>query len=619
MPANIELDSASLSNSLAVETVAEKQVAIKNVLGTGTLTVTVADGTGTPVATGTFAGTALQDTGDLIPSVQLSSASGAGGTPTDTWTAEVRSTAGAFIRGRFGSGGIWAHKNGGVAAPINTANDLFIRLNLGATAPAPAPSPSPAPAPGPAPAPAPSPPAAGEKQVLFSGSMQLTKKKLCSLNFNGFWPIAAEGFHPPSPDLFAHVTWHGGWGWEDKSGATVSARGRIHPELKPEFMWTRGTFAGMLDFMIRNRTKASGWDSTATTANTDYYFEDLGIWLDAAKAAGVTIAVNVHVQIWVALTAAYAPRIAINPITASRYCHAVKTMVNFCHARQPGVLAYVETCNEPWVFGNDAQGWNWMYVWGNAGSDNPATMPTASQWAQQTRLIKQAVLDSNAPQTLVVGPNINTMGPERIVGIKNCLTASAVGANGGYGTGSGTGKDWIDVLGVHGYIDPPPPVLKSDQSRYLQTRIPAIKAMLSDIGIPNKPIYVTEWMGQAGNWTDLRDNEDLPSTTMREDMYGLTADLSERWQWFNAAMILLSDPQVELFSHFTWGQPAGKKGGSWFGQRDAGGLVPANRAFWESIVRWLLEKPITRIVITNDDKVRVTRADGATFQTLQSF
>ena len=110
MPANIELDSATLGAVLGKDTVADKQAAVKSLLGTGTLTVTVADGTGAPVATGTFAGTALQDTGDLIPSVKLSSVSGAGGTGKqlpgnigfghgrEGWTCSVYSSIRRFLR-----------------------------------------------------------------------------------------------------------------------------------------------------------------------------------------------------------------------------------------------------------------------------------------------------------------------------------------------------------------------------------------------------------------------------------------------------------------------------------------------------------------------------------------
>jgi hypothetical protein len=418
-----------------------------------------------------------------------------------------------------------------------------------------------------------------EVEVLFSGSKQLTLFNIGGIN-NAYSPWDSKKL-PPDDKKWSTYTWHGGWGYEGTSSNTIWV---LLPHISNNFLWMRGSSGTMLEFMVKNRDSEGPW------TNEDYYFTDLDTWASYLRGQGKKGIINVHCHIW--NTATSYGNYTFTPLSAKRYVDAVQRVVN----RVGDILLAVETANEPPAFGTSNTS-NWNNSWSG----------TKEQWAQQSRLIKQAVIHSNYPGILVVGPNLCSTAEVNWQGIENMFTASAYGADGGYGDGSGTsGKDWIDVVGIHGYQYPPLPRLCSDQT-YQVERLSSLKTRLASLNI-TKPVWITEWMGQSGNWNS--NDHNTPPASSPADRLGYTGGESDKWQWFEATAIAMA-LGIERIVHFSWL-------GSIYTDTSLETVV-ARRKWRNQMVDWLTASPITRVALTKSGKIRVTRSDGAVMETNKKF
>lgn len=207
---------------------------------------------------------------------------------------------------------------------------------------------------------------------------------------------------------------------------------------------------------------------------------------------------------------------------------------------------------------------------------------TAAKYAEMTRLASQ-VLKAINPENKIVGPEISNISAGNVdTRLVPFLTASAAGYDAGYGTGAGTtGKDWIDILGVHDYFDG---YDTSGDPVGNMARWPYLKSVLSSHGLSAMPIWVTEiMMIQPVGAPEV----ELYKYLMREALVS-RINGAARMIWFDL----------------------GGSAKPWL-QADERGRQA--RAYWSQLRDICYGSTITDVARMTDESIRVTRADGKVF------
>lgn len=333
------------------------------------------------------------------------------------------------------------------------------------------------------------------------------------------------------------VSWHGGL------VGTVTVNGRSI---------SRATAATMLQFMILNENKTSGW------TDSDYNFEALAAYVDILPV-GVKLVINVYCNLSGETVTSYEGNWQIPSISAARYSDALIRLVNAFGSN----IAGVELTNEPppSLFGGTETG-NWMNAW--AGS--------AELFAQQARVVKQT-LTSISSSIPVIGPswlNLESWTTSAFPSLFN--QSSDGGLDAGFGTGSGVYKDWIDVVGIHG---------KASSLLRFREGIRETKNAMASASV-SKPLWITRWRG-----------ENLSGEIVSAEV--------DTWQWFDRVLVCISE-NVGLFVHESWSYSPAYQGPS--------GEAAVGRARLDALADWLLSGDLEKAVVLNDGRVRVWRDDG---------
>jgi hypothetical protein len=574
MASNILSFSTALTETvLGLSTRSARQAAIVQAMGTGTQNVAVKNAAGTAKLTGTFAGTAYGTAGTFLEPTSLASVAGDGGTAGSDGTLRVTNGSGVWWQGRFGSGNVWSYTLDNVTASITAgASTTRIRCELLADS-------------GPPPvvdtdwlennivvSTSSTTPTGDEAEVLFAGRRTIKQDLFWVTPFNYPWQTDTQ---PPANGLYGGVQWHGGWAidstqtsamWRPAAESSVFGAGKA---------WHRGTLGTMLQFMIKDFSKASGWD------DNDYDFVDADIWIDEYGDAGKKVSFHWFCNITGSAITSF-NGVSIPSISVARFKDALQRIAQRVTSNgnaYKDVIGLWEGPNEPNSTGTGGSGWNWYNIVG--------TM-TAAQLASQYRIASQC-LKAVVPDALIMGPSYSAIDNATSNSMFTFLTASAQGSDAGYGTGAGTtGADWIDVVAQHGYYN-------FDQSnmagvisayRYLRNRIEAG-------GAGGKPFVISEWMAFSGTWpNDFESGGD-----------------TDYWFWHNHMLSAIAFG-AQIFVHFSY------KNQSTFGQ-PAFPATAARRAKRDAFVNWLIEQDITRIARLNNGRIRVTRLDGQTRTTYE--
>jgi hypothetical protein len=406
----------------------------------------------------------------------------------------------------------------------------------------------------------PIPPAADEAQVLFEGRKQIT---VGYYGVNAFYVPWNSRYAPPDDAYYSMNTWHGGWKW----GASAdSTEGKIIPELSRSEAFFRGSTGTMLQFMIRNYGKTSGW------TDADYDFEDLDRWANYYRARGKKVNFLWYANIWFDNLQSYSGT-TIPRISVARFRDALERVTR----RVGDVVQYWEGPNEP---DSVAVGsWSWYNTVGRMNKE---------QFAQTYRLASQ-IIKSIQPNAQIAGPHFSGIDNHIVNSLEAVFKASAAGGpDAGFGTGPGTTlADWVDVYANHGYLAANP--------TNLQLWIDNYRASLAAVrrgGMGGKPHFISEYMSFDGAWPNLT----------------LSNGETDKWRWFERQAVAAAFDSA-AFIHFTWSQP-----GDYYGDTSQAS-VRARRAWWNSVVQFMTEVPVARIVKTRANTIRVTRVDGKTLET----
>lgn len=370
----------------------------------------------------------------------------------------------------------------------------------------------------------------GEQVVLFNNGRTVTDTLFGTVNY------ASDAF----PKNATVVSWYGG-----HIGDTVIGGRSV----------SRSTAATMLQFMILNPEKGSGW------TNADYDFSALSAYVNSLPS-GVKLLINVYCNLSGSSVVSYEGDWTIPSISATRYRDAITRLVNTFGAD----LAGLELTNAPPVslFGGTESD-NWMNAW--AGS--------AALFAQQARVVKQtlASLSSTLP---VVGPswaNVETWTTSALTSLFN--QSSDGGLDAGFGTGSGnTYADWIDAVGLHG---------EASTLLRFHNGITATRNAMAAASIGGKALWITRWNNS-----------------------GLGGAVEDTWAWFDRIIVSVAGG-VDLFVHESWVLEE-SIGTFYQGSTSAAAL---NRARFDALTDWLLEETLDRAVILTNGRTRVWRNDGA--------
>ena len=563
--ANILLLSPALLNSvLTASTRAAKQTALVTAMGTGTQTVSVKDGAGVEKLTATFSGSAYGSTGTFLPTTTLSSVSGAGGTPTADWTLRVTNAGGDWWQANFGAGNVWVYTIDDVPAAINagaSTTRIFCALAEDVAPPIPTPDTdwldnnevistgalT---------------PVGDESEVLFAGRRQVRTNFFWVTPFN--WPWGAET-QPPAGGLYGGVQWHGGW-FINSSATSALWRPADAAAFGASRAWFRGTNGTMMQFMLKNLSSAGPW------TDADYDFLDSDIWINYYGQQGKKVAFHWYCNITGSPITSF-QGVAVPSISVARFKDALQRVAQRTTAagiRYQDVIGLWEGPNEPDSAGAGGS-WNWY---------NQVGTMTVAQLASQYRIASQCI-KAVLPDALIMGPSYSAVDPHTSQAMFNFLTASAAGADAGYGTGAGTtGASWIDVCGQHGYYS----TNQADMAGVI-TAYKNLKSKISLGGAGNKPFVISEWMAFNGVWPNLTES----------------GGDTDYWFWHNHMLTAMAF-DTQIFVHFSYKNP------STFGN-PANTAVAARRAKRDEFVRWLTAQEITRIARVGSN-IRVTRADG---------
>lgn len=389
-------------------------------------------------------------------------------------------------------------------------------------------------------------------------------------------PWQGSRFTLPAVGRFGASTWHGGWS------------GSKYVPLVNANMYEGGP-GTMLQFMIKNPTKASGW------TDADYDFELFDQWINYHRSIGIPVIIHAFVNIFgrnTIFNGNNLPTLQIPPVSPARF----QDLVARVHARADNgaMIRYWETPNEGDSVGRllsepngQYSGWNWA---------NQVTGVSGVELANWCRYLKQKLIQLDAAagapgRSKVAG--MNYAGPD--TARTNAMLAF-LEADAGEGTKA---KDWIDVWSVHTYDylnskdQPTASSITVGEFDFRHTHL-QLKQWVDGVQSKGrKPWYVSEWMGFGG--PDRRLSDGL--STVERDWIRLLS------QW--GSTIALGG---EMFSHFTWCQP-----GDYYGDK-ASTKGQQYKARWESAVGWILAKRIKRIAITTDNKIVFTNIDNETLR-----
>lgn len=579
MTTNILSFSTALTETvLSLSSRSARQAAIVAAMGTAVQNVAVRNAAGSAKLTGTFAGTAYGATGPFLPTTALSSVAGDGGTAGSDWTLRVTNGAGTWWQGRFGSGNVWSYTIDNVPAAIDssatttrircdlaadttattsvtasTASTDWLNNNIitstGSTALQ-----------------------SGEAEVLFSGSRTLKQNFFWVTPFNYPWLTDTQ---PPDNGLYGGVQWHGGW-FINSSSTSAMWRPADATAFGATRAWHRGTLGTMLQFMLKNFSKSSGW------TDADYDFIDSDIWIDTYGAAGKKVSFHWFCNITGSPIASFNGP-SVPSISVARFKDALQRVAQ--RVTPVGGYAYKDVIglwegpNEPDSV-RTGSGWNWF---------NQVGTMTAAQLASQYRIAAQC-LKAVAPSALIMGPSFSAIDPHTSQAMQQFLSSSAQGSNdAGYGDGAGTtGADWVDVLAQHGYFSYDQADTAGVAAAYRD-----LKSKIQSGGGGGKPFMISEWMAFSGAWPNLTES-------------GGDTDF---WYYHNHMLIALAN-DAQIFVHFSY------KNQSTFGQ-PAYPATAARRAKRDAFVNWLTAQPITRIARLTNGRIRVTRQDGQTRTTYE--
>lgn len=564
--ANILLLSPTLLNTVLTEsTRAAKQTALVTAMGTGTQTVSVKDGAGVEKLTGTFAGTAYGSTGTFLPTTTLSAVSGSGGTPTSDWTLRVTNAGGDWWQANFGAGNVWAYTIDDVPAAINAGvatTRIFCALATDVAPPIPTPDTdwldnnivistgalS---------------PVGDEAEVLFAGRRQLKTNFFWVTPFNNPWQSDTL---PPDGGLYGGVQWHGGW-FINSSQTSAMWRPADAAVFGASRAWHRGTNGTMLQFMIKDFGKAAPW------SDADYDFIDSDIWINYYGQRGKKVSFHWYCNI-TGSPIVFSAGPSVPSLSVARFKDALQRVAQRTTAagiRYQDVIGLWEGPNEPDSTGTGGT-WNWF---------NQVGTMTAAQLASQYRIANQCI-KAVLPDALIMGPSYSAVDAHTAQATYNLMTASAAGADAGYGTGSGTtGANWIDVVGQHGYYS----YNQADTAGVINA-YRNVKSKIALAGGGNKPFMISEWMAFTGVWPSLTES----------------GGDTDYWYWHNHMLISVAF-DTQIFVHFSY------KNQNTFGN-PALPATATRRAKRDEFVRWLTAQEITRIARLTNGNIRVTRADG---------
>lgn len=101
--------------------------ALKDALGTGTLTVTAFNPDNSQNITGTFSGALIGTGNNMFDNIQIVSPSGTGGTPDSTWVLKIENGAGRFMSVVKE---LWTYVGPNGSAAIDVADDLYFSVTI---------------------------------------------------------------------------------------------------------------------------------------------------------------------------------------------------------------------------------------------------------------------------------------------------------------------------------------------------------------------------------------------------------------------------------------------------------------------------------------------------------
>lgn len=413
----------------------------------------------------------------------------------------------------------------------------------------------------------------GEADVLFAGQKTIKPGMFWVSIINYPWcadtnpPSGVINLPPENTKYWAGVQWHGGWYYADTVDRPSWA---LIPELSPNHVWWRGSTAGMLQFMIRNYNKTSGW------TDADYFWTDADRVMQLYGSQGKRYTFHWYVNITGNPINSFNNR-SIPSVSVARFRDALQRVANRVTPQgiaYKDVIAFWEGPNEPDSAGSGGT-WNW---------NNQIGTMTVSQLAEQYRIAAQCI-KAVQPNALIMGPSYSNVNSHTNEAMRRFLTASAAGRDAGYGTGAGTtGKDWIDIVAQHGYY----PQDDADLPGFIVQYRDLVNKINAG-GASNKPFVQSEWMSFNGAWPN-ESVSDAPNAAK----YGFEHLMTS---------IAIGNCQVWTDFRYAWPQQMGNPALSG---------TASNRARWYSLIDWLTTGTVTRISRMNDGTIRVRKADGST-------
>ncbi len=208
---------------------------------------------------------------------------------------------------------------------------------------------------------------------------------------------------------------------------------------------------------------------------------------------------------------------------------------------------------------------------------------TPAKYAEMTRLAHQVLKNINLTN-MIVGPEIVQMRDVYVdLELVPMLDASAAGFDAGFGDGSNTtGKDWVDIISLHPYINGDnelsDPFLNLDHIDHL-------RSVLADKGLASREVWASEIMMAAS----VADG----------------APHAERTYLARTAVLSVAFGFARVI---------------WFGYgRSASPLTQVGTVHDDTVRHWaalrtlLIGAPITSIDLMEGARLRVTRDDGVVF------
>lgn len=539
-------------------------------LGTGTLTCHLKSGSTTYLTGIVPAGSLSVVSNKLTCNVVLTSISGSGGSPDANAYWEI-TNGNDYIRSKVGANEFI------IVNPtiIDSSHAQRLILSLGPNTTIPTP-------------PSDYTPGTNESVVLYSGRMTVPK------SFFGINGLSTPYYNIGviDPVAYSTNTWHGGWGSGVGSQTATNLSG-----------WYEGGRGSMLQLMILNYTKTSGWtDSDYDFTEADKY---VNFWYSGtpisgkggnmAGPGGIKVIMNCEVN----MSGSDKPFGSAGALFPSISPARLKDLMHRVILRYAGKIESFETANEP----PTQSGATVLFPMSPATepyvTDNwytQAWWSSGAQCAQAVRVYKQAINSSSDPSIPLYGGHF--LNPEKriqycMAGYLNSNASGGLDIGDGSGTGTGTTlKDWLSGIGIHGYSN--------------------------DRGNGKYGYNLDPGWGGDGSYTAMKDfkaacNAVAPSLPIRctevmlRDTTGATVwayDDEAFWGWFERVGSYLA-----------------------LGLNKAVDFVPSQngtyatydsaeyRRKWAALSTWLQAMDIIRIVITTSNTIKFTRLDGATLET----